>query len=105
MNEVSKTADNNNEGVVKLHVNGAATISSQQAQTGKGQIEIPYSSLEGEDDYDIAFSCKYAIDALKALHCDEVSFRFTGPMRPFLITPVEDTEVEERQLILPVRTI
>lgn len=105
VNEVSKTADNNNEGVVKLHVNGAATISSQQAQTGKGQIEIPYSSLEGEDDYDIAFSCKYAIDALKALHCDEVSFRFTGPMRPFLITPVEDTEVEERQLILPVRTI
>jgi len=102
--EVAKQSDSDKVDLIKLHVNGAATISSQQTPTGKGQIEIPYNSLEGEDDYDIAFSGKYITDALKALQCDEVSFRFTGPMRPFLLTPVEDTEIEERMLILPVRT-
>lgn len=102
--EVAKQSNDDKVDVIKLHVNGAATISSQQTPTGKGQIEIPYNSLEGEDDYDIAFSGKYITDALKALHCDEVSFRFTGPMRPFLLTPVKDTEIEERMLILPVRT-
>ncbi|QCJ45485.1 DNA polymerase III subunit beta (plasmid) [Bacillus sp. S3] len=102
--ELANNADNGKGGVVKLHVNGAATISSHTAQAGKGTVVVDYESLEGEDDYTISFSARYMIDALKAIDDDFVNFKFQGPMRPFLLTPSE-SKFEELQLILPVRTM
>jgi DNA polymerase III subunit beta len=101
---VSLSTDNGKGGVVKLHVNGAATISSYTAQTGKGQSVVEYDSIEGEEtEYDISFSAKYLIDALKAIDDDFVYFKYQGNMRPFVVAPCEST-VDELQLILPVRT-
>ncbi|RHW36093.1 DNA polymerase III subunit beta [Neobacillus notoginsengisoli] len=102
--ELANAADNGKGGVVKLHVNGAATISSHTAQAGKGTVVVDYESLEGEDDYTISFSAKYMLDALKAIDDDFVNFKFQGAMRPFLLTPSE-SKYEELQLILPVRTM
>lgn len=102
--ELANSADNGKGGVVKLHVNGAATISSHTAQAGKGTVVVDYETLEGEDDYTISFSAKYMIDALKAIDDDFVNFKFQGAMRPFLLTPSE-SKFEELQLILPVRTM
>lgn len=101
------SSDNKNSGVVKLHVNGVASLSSQQAQKGKGKIDIPYDSFEvnGEDnELTIAFDCKYALDALKSMDCETVEMNFTGPLRPFVIKPHGAVQLEELQLILPVRT-
>lgn len=101
---IAVSTDNGKNGIVKLHVNGAATISSHTAQTGKGQSVVEYESIEGEEtEYDISFSAKYLIDALKAIDDDFVFFKYQGNMRPFLVTPCEST-IDELQLILPVRT-
>lgn len=91
-------------GVVKLHVNGAATISTHQSQIGKGVEVVDYEELNGEDNYEISFSAKYMTDALKAIDDDYVLFKYQGNMRPFLVTPVS-TDFEEIQLVLPVRTM
>lgn len=100
---IANSAQEGKGGTVKLHVNGAATISSYQAQTGKGSVIVEYESLDGEDDFTISFSARYAIEALKTIEDDFVCFKFQGDMRPFLFTPVE-SELNEIQLILPVRT-
>lgn len=102
--ELANNADNGKGGVVKLHVNGAATISTYTAQTGKGKSAVDYESLEGEDDFEISFSAKYMIDALKAIDDEFVFFKYQGNMRPFLVVPCE-SKFEELQLILPVRTM
>ncbi|WP_374717722.1 DNA polymerase III subunit beta [Neobacillus sp.] len=91
-------------GVVKLHVNGVATITTHQSQIGKGIEAIEYEELTGEDDFTISFAANYMIDALKAIDDDVVNFKYQGNARPFLITPTS-SEFEETQLILPVRTM
>ncbi|MFT9495761.1 MULTISPECIES: DNA polymerase III subunit beta [Bacillota] len=96
-------ADNGKGGVVKLHVNGAATISTHQSQIGKGVEVVDYEELSGEDDFTISFSSKYMIDALKAIDDEYINFKYQGNMRPFLVTPCSST-YEELQLVLPVRT-
>jgi DNA polymerase III subunit beta len=97
--------DNGKGGVVKLHLNGVATLSTHQSQIGKGVEVIEYEELTGIDDYEISFSANYMIDALKAIDDKLVCFKYQGNMRPFLLTPCESALKEEIQLILPVRTI
>lgn len=48
----------------------------------------------------IGFNSKYLIDALRVLEDDEVTLKFTGEVRPFIIESSDDTVT---QLILPVR--
>ncbi|QAS54788.1 DNA polymerase III subunit beta [Halobacillus litoralis] len=104
--EVANSNTSNENGVAKIHVNGVASLSSTKAETGKGKIDIPYDSLEGEQEaFTISFSVKYAIDSLKALDCETVDFSFVADMRPFLLKPSDMTDMEECQLILPVRTV
>ena len=45
----------------------------------------------------------YLIDALKALKSETVRVRFISPVRPFTLTPADDSE-NFIQLITPVRT-
>jgi DNA polymerase-3 subunit beta len=91
----------------KMHVNGAIHLSSFASQTGKAQTEIEYGSLEGEKDYELAFSIRYVIEALRSMSAERVDFCYTGAARPFILRPAEDCrneQVDELQLILPVRT-
>lgn len=91
-------------GVVNLHVNGSATITTSQSQIGKGIEVVEYEELLGEDDFTISFSSKYMMDALKAIDDDFVNFKYQGNMRPFVVTPVS-SDIDELQLVLPVRTV
>lgn len=101
---MANSADNGNGGTIKLHVNGAATMSTYTAQTGKGQSVVDYESVEGtEKEFTISFSAKYMIEALKAIDDEFVMFKFNDAMRPFLLTPFE-SNLDEVQLVLPVRT-
>jgi DNA polymerase III subunit beta len=102
---VEKVADK--AGTCKMHVNGSIHLSSFATQTGKAQIEVEYASLDGEDDFELAFSTKYAIESLKTFSAETVEFCFTGAFRPFVLRPAEDCrneQMDELQLILPVRT-
>ncbi|MFE7064206.1 DNA polymerase III subunit beta [Sutcliffiella sp. NPDC057660] len=100
---LSLSADDNKGGIVKLHINGAANLSTNQTQRGKGKVDVPYTSYEGEEDFTISFSIKYAQEALKSIDKEKVDIFFQGQLRPFVIQPTEVTE--ELQLILPVRTV
>mgnify|MGYP001221498347 FL=1 len=48
----------------------------------------------------IGFNSKYLLDALRVLDDEEVTLKFTGEVRPFII---ETSDVTVTQLILPVR--
>lgn len=65
---------------------------------------MEYEELLGEDDFTISFSSKYMMDALKAIDDDFVNFKYQGNMRPFVVTPVS-SDIDELQLVLPVRTV
>ncbi|MFD1736265.1 DNA polymerase III subunit beta [Bacillus salitolerans] len=105
LKELSNSIESTTSGVVKMHINGVCSLSSYQDQRGKGKNDIEYSSYEGEEDFTISFSVKYALEALKSMEAAEVDFLFSGDMRPFLIAPTSTEQVlDELQLILPVRT-
>lgn len=89
--------------VVKLSTvdNQVIEISSNSPEIGKVIEELPSISKEGED-LKISFSAKFMMDALKTLEGTEIKISFTGAMRPFIITPLNDDSI--LQLILPVRT-
>ena len=76
-------------------------VSSNSPEVGKVKEEIQTTSLIGEQ-LKISFSAKYMMDALKSLEGKEVTIEFTGPMRPFILKPVNDEAI--LQLIVPVRT-
>ncbi|WLD93396.1 DNA polymerase III subunit beta [Alkalihalobacillus sp. AL-G] len=81
--------------------NNQIEISSNSPEIGKVFEHVATESLTGEE-LKISFSAKYMMDALKAMDCTEVRIKFTGAMRPFVLTPIEGQTI--KQLILPVRT-
>ncbi len=89
--------------VVKLATieNDQLEISSNSPEIGKVFEHVSTESLDGEE-VKISFSAKYMMDALKAMDCTEVKIKFTGAMRPFVLTPLDERTI--KQLILPVRT-
>lgn len=94
-----------NANVVKLSsvtdMPGTIEITSNSPEIGKVTDRVNCKSIEGEE-VKISFSSKYMMDALRALEGTEITIRFTGAMRPFIIRPVNDDTT--LQLILPVRT-
>lgn len=94
-----------NANVVKLSsvtdMPGTIEITSNSPEIGKVTDRVNCKSIEGEE-VKISFSSKYMMDALRALEGTEITIRFTGAMRPFVIRPVHDDTT--LQLILPVRT-
>ncbi|WP_276210760.1 DNA polymerase III subunit beta [Heyndrickxia coagulans] len=93
-----------NANVVKLSsvtdMPGTIEITSNSPEIGKVTDRVNCKSIEGEE-VKISFSSKYMMDALRALEGTEITIRFTGAMRPFIIRPVNDDTT--LQLILPVR--
>ncbi len=103
IDRASLLAKEGRNNVVKLSTmeNGQVEISSNSPEVGKVFEHISTESFEG-DELKISFSAKYMMDALKAMDCSEVLIRFTGAMRPFVLTPIDENTI--KQLILPVRT-
>ena len=52
--------------------------------------------------FKIAFSSKYMMDALKSLDCDYVNLQFNGEIKPIIIKNPDSDDLT--QLILPIRT-
>ncbi|MGM7703289.1 DNA polymerase III subunit beta [Pseudalkalibacillus sp. Hm43] len=103
IDRASLLAKEGRNNVVKLSTleNNEVEISSNSPEIGKVFEQVVTESLEG-DELKISFSAKYMMDALKAMDCSEVQIQFTGAMRPFVLTPIEEQSI--KQLILPVRT-
>jgi DNA polymerase-3 subunit beta len=93
--------ERNNIVQVKSKEDNVVEITSNSPEVGKVQEEIQTTSVMG-DELKISFSAKYMMDALKSLEGKEVTIEFTGPMRPFILRPLNDETI--LQLIVPVRT-
>lgn len=91
--------------LVKLTINGLSVELFGKGDTSKGKQELFYESYEGEEGFQISFSAKYVMEAIRTMTTDSIKVSFVEGMRPFIITPVSNETVSELQLILPVRSI
>lgn len=76
-------------------------ISSVSNEIGAVLEEIYPLECSNNVPFQIAFSAKYFLDAIKSFDSSEVTIHFTGEIKPFIITGEYD--VNQVQLILPVR--
>lgn len=90
--------------IVKLLLkqNKEVEITSNSPEIGKVVEDIDVLDSETSSSLKIAFSSRYFLDALKTFEDQEVSVKFTGEIRPFIIESEKDAGLI--QLILPVRT-
>ncbi|SIS91748.1 DNA polymerase III subunit beta [Salimicrobium salexigens] len=103
VDRASLLAKENRNNVVRLLTkeNNQIEIHGNSPEVGNVTEEVTADTIDGEE-LKISFSAKYMMDALRAIDATQVKISFTGAMRPFLITPVDDDSI--LQLILPVRT-
>ncbi len=90
--------------IVKLDVrqDNVVEISSNSPEIGRVLEEVhPVDEIVGSP-LKIAFSSKYLLEALRVFNSSEVIVKFTGEIRPFVITGEYDEDM--LQLVLPVKT-
>lgn len=89
--------------IIKLTLNSEkiVEISSTSNEIGAVLEEITPLDCSNLIPFQIAFSSKYFMDAIKVFDSPEVTIHFTGEIKPFIITG--DYDVNHIQLILPVR--
>lgn len=87
---------------IKLNYkNNIINISSNIPEIG--HVEETIDPIEKvNNDFKIAFSSKYMLDALKSFDCENVNFNYNGEEKPILITNPENDDII--QLIVPVKT-
>lgn len=87
---------------VKLSFKGNTLKISSNSLTGQIYDEIECEH-DGED-VEIGFTCRYLIDALRALDGDKVKMYLKAPRIAMILKPAEETEDKELlQMILPVK--
>ncbi|NLD26359.1 MAG: DNA polymerase III subunit beta [Acholeplasmataceae bacterium] len=89
--------------IIKLTLNSDKTIEIASTSNEIGAVKEEVIPLECSNllNFQIAFSSKYFLDALKSFDSTEVTVHFTGEIKPFIITG--DYDINLTQLILPVR--
>lgn len=89
--------------IIKFTLNNDKTIeiSSTTNEIGTVKEEIVPLDCSNLMTFQIAFSSKYFLDAIKSFDSTEITVHFTGEIKPFIITG--DYDINLTQLILPVR--
>lgn len=87
--------------IVKLSISKQKLELSSNGSNGSFLEDLNIISFEGNP-FVISCSGKYLIDALKAMSADEITFSFSGELKPLIITDANDPSIT--QLISPVRT-
>lgn len=89
--------------IIKLTIHSDKTVEIASTNNEIGAVKEEVIPLECSNaiDFQIAFSSKYMLEALKSFDSIEVILHFTGEIKPFIITG--DYDVNLTQLILPVR--
>lgn len=92
-----------NLSIVKFSFSNSKTveISSNSSEIGKVVEELNLVEDLENVNFQIAFSTKYLLDALRSFENEEISFYFTGEIKPTVIK--EDDDGSLIQLLLPVR--
>ena len=100
----SSIMKNENMTVIRMQIKDEnnITVSNRAQEIGEFNEPIHPVSYTGAP-LDISFAANYAIDALRAIDSPNVRIRFTGEMKPFIITDEAGNE-DVLQLVLPIRT-
>ena len=105
VNRASLFIDSENISFVKFSLSKNSNnieISSNSTEIGRVVESLTPIEVSEEQDFQIAFSTKYLMDALKAFETQEIIMYFRGEIRPAIIT--SESNVELKQLLIPVRT-
>lgn len=105
VNRASLFIDSENISFVKFSLTKNSNnieISSNSTEIGRVVESLIPLEVSDEQDFQIAFSTKYLMDALKAFETQEVVMYFRGEVRPAIITSEANKEL--KQLLIPVRT-
>ena len=87
--------------IVKLNINSEKIEITAANQLSSSFETINVLKYEG-DPLEISCSGKYLIDAIKAINSEEIIIKFSGELKPMIITEKENSNLI--QLISPVRT-
>lgn len=89
--------------LVKIQINPNNKIKLLSTSTEIGNIEEEIFPLSVSENLQlqVAFNPKYLLEALKAFDSNEVTIKFTGEIKPFVVTSENDKDLT--QLILPAR--
>lgn len=93
--------DSSNIVKVVIKANKSVQIASSNNEIGRVIEEIIPQNEPNINNFQTAFSAKYFIEALKSFDGSTVNIKFTGEIKPFVITSEKEDELI--QLILPVR--
>lgn len=104
LNAIDRASFIKNEGIsiVKLSADtNEVVISSKSQEVGSSTEKLNVISYTGAP-IEISFSGRYVFEAIRTLATTTIKIQFSGEMKPFIITNIEDDSV--LQLVLPVRT-
>ncbi len=105
VNRASLFIDSENISFVKFSLSKNSNnleISSNSTEIGRVVENLKPIEVSEDQDFQIAFSTKYLMEALKAFETQEITMYFRGEIRPAIIT--SDSNSELKQLLIPVRT-
>ena len=90
------------ENIVDLSMSeDSVEISAKSSQVGSAVERIDVFKYVGQNLH-ISFNSGFAIEAIKALGCQDVTFAFVGEMKPFIVENASDDSVV--QIVTPIRT-
>lgn len=97
------STNTNTTPVVKLQIapNGTITLSSNSPELGTITDVITPAEAVSINELKISFSASFFLEALRAYNSEEVSVKFSGEVRPFIIEAEDDPGLV--QLILPMK--
>lgn len=90
-----------NQAINRLQCSENEIVLTNRSQEIGDSQEVLSADYIGEE-LDISFSAQYVIEACRAVNSENIRIRFTGEMKPFIITDPSDENLIE--LVLPVRT-
>ena len=102
LNAINRASFIKNDGVsvIRMEINqNEVVITSRSSEVGSIERIVPVR-YEGEN-LNISFKGQYVYDAVRALNSFQISFKFNGEMKPFVITAVDNEDVI--QLVSPIR--
>ena len=86
---------------IQINPNNKIKLLSTSTEIGNIEEEIFPVSVSENLQLQVAFNPKYLLEALKAFDTNEIIIKFTGEIKPFVVTSLNDKELT--QLILPAR--
>jgi DNA polymerase-3 subunit beta len=92
-------ASSNDSQIILVEINDGTIKIHSQSENGKGDERLTVQSEGG--DLNIAFNCRYLIDALKIVDSEKVTFEFVGTLKPATMKLLNDDSFT--YLLLPVR--